>query len=531
MVNIKLLFIILDNGYSKKINYILNKYKIKFKTVSNASGTASPSLLSYFGLTDTKKEIYIGLIRSITHDFKLKQFNLYQINLINDYWYKYCSLAKEQEFNKYQSKITTINKDYWSNYLKEITNNFNAQIIGKKIHIIEKAYQNYLQYADNKNDLISFKYQEYLSEYKKLLNEKKHNLKRIMKIISFTASIIFITIILFLLFENTKKLTNEINLSLINKHCYQLSQDYQYFEKYFKKTVSDLKITDIKLNNEDKSVDITITLKNILIKKNKTYTFKVNDDMGPVITPIACSFNDTETVDVYKCFSVYDFTDGEINKENIVINQDKIDFKKDGTKTINVQAKDNDGNENNLDINIIITKTPIEIEFNINDKLIVGNTNNTSYKITPNNISDTSVFYTYDQNLLTITNGKIKVLKKGQTEICAIANYNQEVKQCKTVNLELQCKNSYTFTFDGSKEEIITAGENFCTGTYKIYASVMNKNNFYHLKIRPKDAFSGETLTIYKNSSFLNDEGSKYVLTDGYTITTEIGITSVKLVK
>ena len=62
MVNIKLLFIILDYGYSKKVNSLLNKYGIKYKTILNAYGTASPSLLTYFGLTDTKKEIYISII-------------------------------------------------------------------------------------------------------------------------------------------------------------------------------------------------------------------------------------------------------------------------------------------------------------------------------------------------------------------------------------------------------------------------------------------------------------------------------------
>lgn len=82
MVNIKLLFIILDNGYSKKINYILNKYKIKFKTVSNASGTASPSILSYFGLTDTKKEIYIGIIPDYLSTEILSKINL-EFDLVN----------------------------------------------------------------------------------------------------------------------------------------------------------------------------------------------------------------------------------------------------------------------------------------------------------------------------------------------------------------------------------------------------------------------------------------------------------------
>ena len=57
MVNIKLLFLILDAGNSKKINNILNKYGIKTKFVCSARGTASPSVLDYFGLTETKKQI------------------------------------------------------------------------------------------------------------------------------------------------------------------------------------------------------------------------------------------------------------------------------------------------------------------------------------------------------------------------------------------------------------------------------------------------------------------------------------------
>ena len=62
MVNIKLLFIILDEGKVKKVRSLLNSYKIKVKTVSNAGGTASPSVLDYFGLIETKKEIYMAII-------------------------------------------------------------------------------------------------------------------------------------------------------------------------------------------------------------------------------------------------------------------------------------------------------------------------------------------------------------------------------------------------------------------------------------------------------------------------------------
>lgn len=62
MVNIKLLFIILDEGYSKKIKNILNKFNIKITTVSKASGTASKSILTYFGLNETEKEILMAII-------------------------------------------------------------------------------------------------------------------------------------------------------------------------------------------------------------------------------------------------------------------------------------------------------------------------------------------------------------------------------------------------------------------------------------------------------------------------------------
>lgn len=62
MINIKLLFVILDEGYDKKLNNLLNKFKISFKTVSNAYGTASSSLLEYFGLAETKKEMFMAII-------------------------------------------------------------------------------------------------------------------------------------------------------------------------------------------------------------------------------------------------------------------------------------------------------------------------------------------------------------------------------------------------------------------------------------------------------------------------------------
>ena len=49
MVNLMLLVMIYSEGNDKKINSILNKFGVKIKTITNASGTASPSVLDYFG--------------------------------------------------------------------------------------------------------------------------------------------------------------------------------------------------------------------------------------------------------------------------------------------------------------------------------------------------------------------------------------------------------------------------------------------------------------------------------------------------
>lgn len=75
MVNIKLLFVILDDGFDKTIKSIFNKYDINVKIVTYGMGTASPSLLDYFGLIETRKNIYIGVIPSYSQEKILNHLN------------------------------------------------------------------------------------------------------------------------------------------------------------------------------------------------------------------------------------------------------------------------------------------------------------------------------------------------------------------------------------------------------------------------------------------------------------------------
>ena len=62
MVNIKLLFVILDDGNDYKIKEIFNKDNIKVRIATHCNGTASPSVLDYFGLAETRKNVYLAII-------------------------------------------------------------------------------------------------------------------------------------------------------------------------------------------------------------------------------------------------------------------------------------------------------------------------------------------------------------------------------------------------------------------------------------------------------------------------------------
>lgn len=67
---IKLLVIIFND--EKKLKTIFKKYKLSFNAMTYGSGTASLSILKYFGLDEVKKSIYFSLIpRSIENNILL----------------------------------------------------------------------------------------------------------------------------------------------------------------------------------------------------------------------------------------------------------------------------------------------------------------------------------------------------------------------------------------------------------------------------------------------------------------------------
>ena len=74
-MKMKLLFIISDN--EKKIVKVINKFKLPFNTLTHATGTASKSMLDFFGLDETEKYISMSLIPNYMENGIFDKLNEY----------------------------------------------------------------------------------------------------------------------------------------------------------------------------------------------------------------------------------------------------------------------------------------------------------------------------------------------------------------------------------------------------------------------------------------------------------------------
>lgn len=75
MARLKLLVTITEEGHEKKIKSIYDKNNIILKIVTYGVGTASSSLLNYFGLAETKKYINLAVIPDYLEMDMLNQIN------------------------------------------------------------------------------------------------------------------------------------------------------------------------------------------------------------------------------------------------------------------------------------------------------------------------------------------------------------------------------------------------------------------------------------------------------------------------
>lgn len=124
---IKLLVLIFND--EKKLKLILKKYKLTFNIMTYGMGTASKSLLKYFGLDEVKKNIYFSLIPSncennilfdIKNKLKIKEIGKgvgFTISLTSSNKYIKDSLVKEdvnmvKSESSYDLIITIVKEGY-----------------------------------------------------------------------------------------------------------------------------------------------------------------------------------------------------------------------------------------------------------------------------------------------------------------------------------------------------------------------------------------------------------------------------------
>lgn len=477
-----------------------------------------------------KKEIYIGIVRSITHDFTKEINDVDTLNEINEYFDKYKSLAKQKEISKYEEQVNEINKSFWHKKLTKETKNFSAKKSEAEACDVEHYWNQYIKYCTKtEEDKLRIKYNDFIKKKKQL--EKDQNKKK--KVI--TIALIIILVVIFLIdfitlyIEKPKANQTSIELSKVLENIE--NKNYKYFEEYIDETKSELTVEKASLNENKKTLELNIKLNNRYHKSNHTISIKIIDDMGPVITDTNCTYTDTEEVDVNKCFTIYDYTDGKIENEKATVEYDKNIFKTDGEKIVKVTISDKDNKTTTKNVIVTITKTPFEIDIKLSKDVYVGETAKLTYTFEPNTIPNKKVELIYDSNYITIDkNNNVKGIKKGTTNICVKSKYDDK-QECITITVGLKCLSTYTFNFSGGQTETLTAGENFCTGKYKIYGSVLNKSEFYTVTVRPKDGAGTDFMTIHKKESFFNEEGTTYVLNDGTTLKMDPGITQIKLVK
>ena len=511
---------IIDNTSLKVADTTLNK----FKDYKKAEILYKMLLFKYAH----KEEVYIGIIRSITEDFKKEITEVYKLNEINDYWQKYTALSPKQNISKYAEKINEMNKNYWLKTLKTLTQDFTLLSLKLNPFMIETAWNKFVLFSEEKEHKpLESKYKNYLKELNEYQIKEKSKRKNLKFIIVGILLLLLITITLYIKTESPKIKQKDITTSEIYKNCNSelTCANKNFVKDNFYPTIGNLTITDLNLNKEENLLIVTINF------KDKTEEFKLNiiDDQGPTIETTNCSFTDTEEIDLTKCFTLTDYTDGTIDSKNATIDENKENFKEIGQKKIIVTAKDKDDNKETKEIIVTITKTPITLKLNLAKKSIqINETTTYSYEVTPD-VNNKEIELTYDKNYISLNNNVITPTKIGDTEICAVSKYDSNIKNCIKLEITPICKNSYTFNFEGSKDEIITGGIDFCPGTYKIYLGVLNTNKTYFLH-QKSAAGSTNIITINKTSPF-NKEGGKYSFEKEATLKLPIGVTSVTLKK
>lgn len=75
MNKLALMVVIASATKEKVYTKLLNKYKIKFKAITHGTGTASSSMLEYFGLNEVERSVILAVMPTIMSKYILRYMN------------------------------------------------------------------------------------------------------------------------------------------------------------------------------------------------------------------------------------------------------------------------------------------------------------------------------------------------------------------------------------------------------------------------------------------------------------------------
>lgn len=501
----------------------------------NVKRIACPSCGSNFEIDDNKKHGVCEVCNSsyyleddiirIEYSFANEQMKRVIANA-NVSLYKFNNYKKSlplflKLFNKYQD-----NQDFLYGVLLSLTHNFELKKVSYSL------YNKILKYWDlyekiGKKDNIK-KHKEYIDDLKDKLNKIKEKRNKTLRIILLLIGVIVICLITLSILMLVAKPTSKKVKVIMSK--IQTNSDYlKYINHSFMScSVYNVEITDGRIN-------VSSSCWNMLKKKkNYKFVFEYKDDVKPYIESSNCNIEEGEKPN-YDCVEVKDNIDGVIKEYQV--DESESDFNTIGVTKVKIIAKDSSNNELNTTIDVNISKLTVKkisLSFG-GEEQRVGNTTQAYVSIEPERLSDKSVIFTSsDSNVASIdSNGLIRFNNTGSSNICVTSNYDNNYNDCEYVNVKVQCKNTYVYDLDPGKENVISANYDYCPGTYKLYApKVLNYNDFYHFYYYTSNSImSMNSMTVWKESSYLNDEGKKIALGDSSRIEIPSGVRQVKLVK
>lgn len=483
-----------------------------------------------------KPEVYIGLILSITHEFTREITTVAAMSEINELWERYTAIGRPKEIAKYKDTYTEVNRKFWLKELNHVTDHFKNYKCNVDVKYLDTLYTNYVSYcSDEDKKKLDSKYSKFKTQKIAYDTKKKKTIKFTIFTILISLIVIFLVSYLTLINEEPEVINNYINVSDLHHEC-DLDgncESYKFLVNNFKKTNSSLKFTNININKELLKIKVDVELINVYKKSKFNYEFDIVDDYGPVVTDKNCEFTDTDNIDLNKCFSLYDYSDGVISNSKATLFTEAVDFTSTGNKLVNLEVNDSDGNVTNGKIMVNIVNSDITLTLKLSkDYIELNKSDILNYTITPD-VLNKDVTYEYDGTYISFdeTTRKITAAKVGETEICATPKYDISKKVCLKVRIIPICKSSYIFNFDGGTETKKTAGIDFCPAKYKVYANVLNKKDTYTIRKYSKGFGDVEFITIWKNTPAFNDEGKKYAFAMDSYLEIPSGVTQVKLVK